>query len=125
MTRHHDLYYAIAEALARGHVGGAAGAEESAALEHSAVFVREQLAALPLRLRALARLGLLTFRIAVRLRYLRGFCGLPLARRRAVVDWWAFGPIATTRKLFRPIRSTALLAYYERVLRQPCEPAAS
>jgi hypothetical protein len=54
-----------------------------------------------------------TFRLYVRLRTLRSFCGLDVERRRAAVNSWAFGPIGVLRQLFRPVRSVALLAYYE------------
>jgi hypothetical protein len=55
-----------------------------------------------------------TFRFYVRLRYVRSFCALDIDRRRAAVHSWAFGRVGLFRQLFRPVRSTALLAYYER-----------
>lgn len=58
--------------------------------------------------------GMAGFRFYVRLRYLRSFCALDLERRRRAVDAWAFGRLALLRQLFRPVRSLALLAYYER-----------
>jgi hypothetical protein len=54
-----------------------------------------------------------TFRFYVRLRTLRSFCGLDVDRRRALVNAWAFGRIPVLRQLFRPVRSLALLAYYD------------
>lgn len=79
----------------------------------SAQFVRDQIDALPPRLRALMHIALTGFRVAVRLRYLRAYCDLPLATRRRVANWWAYGPSPLTRQMFRGLRSTALLAYYE------------
>lgn len=78
-----------------------------------ATFVAEEMDSLPPRLRFLYEAGMATFRFYVRLRYLRSFCGLDLERRRAAVDSWAYGRIGLLRQLFRPVRSTGLLAYYE------------
>ena len=69
---------------------------------------------LPIRLRALFYTGLAGFRFVTRLRYARGFCELPAATRRAWFERWAYGPLPLARQLFRPVRATALLAYYER-----------
>jgi len=77
-------------------------------------FIDVQVASLPPRLRTLFHAGMTFFRVCVRLRYGSSFCALPLAKRRAIVEWWAFGRFALLRQLFRPVRSFALLAYYER-----------
>ncbi|MGH7293873.1 MAG: hypothetical protein ACRELB_03015, partial [Polyangiaceae bacterium] len=74
----------------------------------------EEMGALPPRIRVLYEAGMATFRFWVHLRYFRTFCGLDLERQRAAVKWWAFGPVRLFRQLFRPVRSIALLAYYER-----------
>jgi hypothetical protein len=79
----------------------------------AATFLMQEMDALPPRLRLLYRLGMATFRAYVRLRYARSFCALDLRRRRHVVQAWAFGNQRLLRQLFRPVRSTALLAYYE------------
>jgi hypothetical protein len=73
-----------------------------------------QIGALPPRLRTMFHLGMLFFRSVVHARYLKSFCALDVERRRAIVDAWAFGRIALLRQLFRPVRSLAVLAYYER-----------
>jgi hypothetical protein len=78
-----------------------------------ATFVQGQVDALPTQLRLMLLAGLLVFRAAVRARHLRGFRDLPLATRREIVNAWAFGPHALARQLFRVLRSTALLCYYE------------
>lgn len=80
-----------------------------------ATFVQGQVNALPTLLRIMLLVGLLGFRVLVRLRYLRSFCSLPLATRRDVVNAWAYGPYGLTRQLFRVLRSTALLCYHEEV----------
>lgn len=77
-------------------------------------FMDGQIDALPPRLRTMFHLGMTFFRTVVHVRYLRSFCALPRERRRAIAEGWAFGRIALLRQLFRPIRSIALLAYYER-----------
>ena len=76
----------------------------------------EQIDALPPQLRAAMRIAILGFRILVRLRYVRAYCDLPLATRRRVATWCAYGPVMVTRQMFRALRATALLAYYEHPL---------
>ena len=83
-------------------------------LRDVARFMDGQVGALPPRLRTMFHLGMTFFRAMVRLRYVSSFCALPLARRRAIVEAWAFGRFALLRQLFRPVRSVVLLAYYER-----------
>jgi glycosyltransferase 2 family protein len=87
---------------------------DRAAVEYVATFLSEEMRALPARLSFLYDAGMVAFRLYVRLRYLRSFCGLGVARRQAAVHSWAFGRVGLLRQLFRPVRSTALLAYYER-----------
>jgi uncharacterized protein (TIRG00374 family) len=79
-----------------------------------ATFLAQQIDALPPRLRLLYHAGMTAFRFFVRVRYLASFCGMDLPRQRAAVESWAFGRVGLLRQLFRPVRSIALLAYYER-----------
>jgi hypothetical protein len=79
-----------------------------------AAFIEGQIAALPPRLLTMFHLGMTFFRTVVHLRYLRSFCALSREKRQSIVDAWAFGRIALLRQLFRPVRSLAVLAYYER-----------
>jgi glycosyltransferase 2 family protein len=81
-----------------------------------AVFVAGQVQALPRRLRLAFAAGLVTFDLASRLRHPRGFAAQPRATRVALVESWAFGDWPQGRKLFRLVRSIALLAYYEHPL---------
>jgi hypothetical protein len=83
------------------------------AISVAALFAREQIDALAPELRWSLVMGLAGFRCAVALRYLRRFDALPLAARQRVVAAWAFGSIPLARQLFRPLRTTALIAYYE------------
>jgi hypothetical protein len=76
-------------------------------------FVDAEVRALPRRLRLLFSLGLLGFAVAVRLRHPRGFLALPPAVQAQTVEAWAFGPLSAPRKLFRLVRSTSLLAFYD------------
>jgi len=76
-------------------------------------FVQQQLDALPPHLRFLYGLGLIAFRSLVALRFLRDYTALSAARRRSVFAAWAYGRFAIGRKLFRAVRSIALLAYYD------------
>ena len=87
---------------------------EPGAARDVAAFMQAQIAALSPGLRTMFHLGMTFFRFTVRLRHVTSFCGLPVDRRRAIVDAWAFGRIGLLRQLFRPVRSLAVLAYYER-----------
>jgi uncharacterized protein (TIRG00374 family) len=87
---------------------------DDSAVNDVATFVAQAMNALPVRLHVMYEAGMAAFRFYVRLRYLRSFCGLDLDRRRAAVEAFSFGRVGLLRQLFRPVRSTALLAYYER-----------
>jgi uncharacterized protein (TIRG00374 family) len=87
---------------------------DQAVLMEVATFVAQEMDALPPRLRLLYRAGMAAFRLSVRVRHLRSFCALDVERRGLAIQAWAFGPIGVFRQLFRPVRSIALLAYYER-----------
>ena len=89
-------------------------------VDEVATFVAGQIRELPVRLRGLFQVGLLGFRFVTRLRFARGYCELARPVRRAWFERWAYGKFALGRQLFRPVRSTALLAYYE----QPAARAA-
>jgi uncharacterized protein (TIRG00374 family) len=101
---------ALTEALLTPH----GDALDRATLGEVATFLAQSIQSLPARLNLMYELGMATFRFYVRMRYLRSFCGLDVERRRAVVNAWAFGRIGLLRQLFRPARSIALLAYYEK-----------
>ena len=88
-------------------------AERGRLLSKVAEFVLGQINELPGLLWLMVNCGLLGFRLVVRLRHIRGFSHLTLARRMRIVNSWAYGPLRLTRQLFRPIRCFALLAYYE------------
>jgi hypothetical protein len=107
------LVRALTESLIPASPDG--GAPPPDVTERVATFVQGQLDALPAGLRLMLRVGLLGFRTLVHVRYLRGFCDLPLARRRAIASAWAYGGYELPRKLFRAIRSLALFRYYEEV----------
>jgi hypothetical protein len=111
-TTPHRLVVAITEALLPGRDGDPLGPPREQT-QRVATFVQGQVNALPTQLRLLLSIGLLGFRTLVRVRHVRGFCSLPLATRREVVNAWAYGRHAPARQLFRVLRSTALLCYYE------------
>jgi hypothetical protein len=108
------LTVAITEALLADQGSDVVGPPKDVT-QRVATFVQGQVNALPTQLRFLLLVGLLGFRGLVRMRYVRSFCGLPLSTRRVIVNAWAHGPYALTRQLFRVLRSTALLCYYEDV----------
>jgi len=76
-------------------------------------FTVDQISALPTRIRALYMVGMMTFRAYVRLRYGASFCRMSPTRRLAAVHDWAFGPLGLMRQLFRPLRTTLLLGYFD------------
>lgn len=88
-------------------------AADPVAVHVAATFLSEQIGALPSRLRLLYAIGIAVFRAWVRVTQRTGFCLLSADRRRAAVYPWAFGRITPLRQLFRPVRSTVLLAYYD------------
>jgi uncharacterized protein (TIRG00374 family) len=87
--------------------------EQDRIVRRVAQFVQGQMEALPLKLRILFATGAFGFRLLTAIRYQRLFCKMELEKQRKVFEAWAYGPVGLARKLFRPIRSTALLAYYE------------
>ena len=87
--------------------------DREAVLSDVAVFVQGQLEALPRRLKILYFIGMTGFRVFTAICYLRPFSGLALAKRVKLVEGWAYGRLGLARQLFRPVRSTALLAFYE------------
>ena len=107
------FYAAIVEALVATPERGTTPEVHRQAISASAIFAAEQIASLTPELRWPLLVGLFGFRTVVRLQHLRSFTRLPLDARRRILDAWAFGPIPLTRQLFRPIRTTALIAYYE------------
>lgn len=91
----------------------AQGPERDGALERTSRFLEDQIQVLPARLKGLFGLGMTLFRTWVLVRHLRAFEDLPLDRRRAEAFAWAWGRIALSRQLFRPVRSIALLVWHE------------
>lgn len=87
--------------------------EREAVLAKTAAFVQGQVDALPRRLSLMFAAGTLVFRFYVRLTHFRSFCGLDAETRRRVVEQWAYGRVALFRALFKLVRSTALLVFYE------------
>jgi uncharacterized membrane protein YbhN (UPF0104 family) len=78
-----------------------------------AAFAHGQLRALPPLLRAAFSIGMLSFRAVVFVRHGRGLARLSLERRVRVVGDWNQGRARLRRQLFRPLRATALLSFYE------------
>lgn len=100
-------------AFLTGLVEAMVGKGEPAALAYTAAFVDGQLKALQPKLRFLFECGMTFFRFVTRLRFLRGYCDVPLEQRRAWTAKWAESRIALLRQLFKPVRATALLAFYD------------
>lgn len=116
--------------LVEAVVVGAGSALDPTAVAYAAGFVDGQIRALSPRLRVLFEAGMTTFRFVTRLRYLRGYCDIPLATRRRWTLAWAENRIGLLRQLFKPVRATAVLAYYDhdavkRVLLSSVVPASA
>lgn len=110
------LLRSIIEALVPDGLPALDATTAGTVLDDVADFVVGQVRMLPRRLYAAFVLGLAGFALWARLRRLRAFAAQPRAVRVALVEAWAFGDWAPGRKLFRLIRSTALLAFYEHPL---------
>lgn len=76
-------------------------------------FVETELADLPGRLSTLFACGMLGFRALTLVACFGRLETLDSEVRRRWVERWAYGSFALGRQLFRGVRSTALLAYYE------------
>jgi hypothetical protein len=87
--------------------------EAKRCIDFSADFVCQELSHLPQSLKPLVKLGITAFRIYAFVTNLMPFESLSLERRRLVVDSWSYSRVSLTRKFFKPIRSVALLAFYE------------
>lgn len=83
------------------------------ALADASDFVHGQLDSLNPQLKVMFESGMTFFRFVTRMRFLRGYCELSLEKRRAWTLDWAENRIGLLRKLFKPVRATALLAYYD------------
>jgi hypothetical protein len=121
---------AFTTGLVEAVVVGAGRSPDPTAVAYAAGFVDGQIRALSPRLRLLFETGMTVFRFVTRLRYLRGYCDIPLATRRRWTLAWAEGRIGLLRQLFKPVRATAVLAYYDhdavkRVLLSGVVPASS
>lgn len=103
---------AVIEGLIPDHPSETAE-QRAVALEYSAAFVRGQLLAMPLVLQVLLACGLTAFTLITWARWLRGVSSLDVARRQAWLHAWAYGRVSLARRLFRPLRSLAALAYFE------------
>lgn len=82
-------------------------------IAYCADFTQGELRNLSAKIRLLFSIGMLGFNVLVWLRYLRPFIRLPLPCRTRIFSWWAYGKIPVTRQLFKLIRSTVLLAFFE------------
>ncbi len=88
-------------------------AAQAGVSERVSCFVAGQLAALSTRYRWLLRVGLLGFWGLALVTHARPFGSLSPERRRVLVRRWAWGRVTPARQLFKALRSTAILAYYE------------
>lgn len=88
-------------------------ASDETTIHLTASFIHREINNLPKTFRFLLNVGLFGFRFLVFLRYLSDFPNLPLPVRSRAFNAWAYGSLAPARKLFKMVRSTALLGFYE------------
>lgn len=89
------------------------GTEREEALLEAVNFFRGQLQSLPPLPGFLFASAMTVFRLMVLMRHRRGFGRLPLATRQMIVFNWAWGRVSLARQLFRVVRCTALMAFFE------------
>lgn len=83
------------------------------ALDDATDFLCREISSLPPKLAGLLKIGTIGFRVLAALISFNTFENLSLKRRSAIVNAWSYGRISLTRKLFKPLRSLALLAFFE------------
>ncbi|QQR56177.1 MAG: flippase-like domain-containing protein [Candidatus Melainabacteria bacterium] len=86
---------------------------QSEVMSDVSAFTLTEIESIPFRFLVLFKIGLFGFKTYVLVTTGSFLCSLPLAKRRNIVDSWAFGKVALTRKFMKLIRSLTLLAYYE------------
>lgn len=104
---------AFTTALVEAMVVPAGQKAQPKALGYSADFVHGQLASLTPQLSFMFESGMTFFRFMTRMRYLRGYCELPFETRQKWTLAWAESSQPLFRKLMKPVRATALLAYHD------------
>lgn len=104
---------AFTTALVEAFVVAPGEKADAKALKDSADFVHGQLAALPPQLSFMFESGMTFFRFVTRMRYLRGYCEIPFEKRHHWTLAWAESSQPLFRKLMKPVRATALLAYHD------------
>lgn len=87
--------------------------ERVQAVNYATEFVCSELSSLPSSLRVLFKLGILGFRSITIATNLCPFEHLPSERQAKIINTWSYGSFGLTRKLFKPLRSLALLAFFE------------
>lgn len=87
--------------------------DPKAVTSYVANFIHEEVNNLSKKIQLLFSIGMLGFNMLVWLRYFRTFSLLPLPTRVKIFNSWAYGKLALTRQLFKLVRSTALLAFFE------------
>lgn len=108
-----NFLQAVVEALITFETVKLSEQQKIQSLNYAHDFVQSEIQSLPLMLRALFFLGMMSFRFLVVITQGSGFSKLPLEKRKTIIQSWAWGRVALARQLFRVIRSTALLAFYE------------
>jgi uncharacterized protein (TIRG00374 family) len=108
------FWNALAEALVgEQFVTTLAAPRRKAVFDEVVKFMVLTLSALPTTLKLQLWIGITCFRVIASSMFLQSFTSMPLSERTKIVTDWAEGPIPIFRKLFRPLRSLAILAFFE------------
>ncbi len=104
--------YKLSEAVVPLDVCGRIS-EPRTVVMYVADFMQGEIMSLSKKFKLLFAIGMFGFNSIVWLRYFKPFTALPLTTRVAIFNSWAYSRIPLQRQLFKLIRSTALLAFYE------------
>jgi uncharacterized protein (TIRG00374 family) len=110
------FFLALIEALLPVEMDHLPAAERKEVLHAVTTFVAAQMNDLPGRVSYMFSVGMTGFAFVTLLLRFSRLAHLPIAARRRWVEAWAYGHFALARQLFRGVRSTAFIAYYEHPL---------
>ena len=87
--------------------------DEQKVISCVADFMQGEIRNLSKKIQVLFAIGMFGFNLIISLRYFSRFASLTLTARRRIFNSWAYSRIPVQRQLFKLIRSTALLAFFE------------
>jgi hypothetical protein len=115
-----SVWFSLCESFAPIELANLQANERLETVRKATDFVVGQMSALPLVLRFCLNLGLAFFRLSALLLTLRPFEANNLEARRRLTLTWAYGSFGLARRLFAPIRTLAIFAYYDNPIVLDC-----